>query len=435
MPKLTVAWTAVLLLLGALAVTWHRAGPSALLARDFFFSDQGAIGRVQALASAEASRGKQGGVKTLLKKVLDKQVSDREGVRSRMQEGSRYAKALMKGGLEVDPAAEKTILSAFANSQRSETSSLAINDKLQKQVRVAGAIKSKEQYAFKPRHAARHVHPGAAADKLRLAEAILSGRAGPTGGMIQPEQKLAALKTKKKIAAQKQQKRQSFKNEMKAKLAANTAKIEKRGLKERQSAHSKTKPEVKALQDRFAKSMMDQLRQKTKHMAASAWHNKVKAVTQQDLATASWDSSRAEEQGEEQDQGLDTTLDGKKAAAPELEVGSDADNTKISVTGGFDKDRQQLEHQMAAELNSKASQIERKDFDSIVKAHTPRKDAHPETDMVKEEAEKTAGYSRLRLEKMLEQSVKSVDHSREESLYHAGLVKEKFDGAAVLPSA
>jgi len=415
---------AALALLGAVGLAWRSLGPNTLLARDFFFSDRGAIGRVQALASAEASQGKQSGVKKLLKKVLDKQVSDREGVRNRMQEGSRYARALMKGGLDVDPAAEKTILSAFAKSRTSDTSSLAINNKLQKQVKVAGAITSKVHYPRARRHEGGRVHAGAAADKLRLAEAILSGRAGPTGGMIEPEVKHAALKTKKTLV----KKQLSFKNQMKAKLAANTAKIEKKGLKAWKTAHAKKQPGLQVLGDSFAKSMMAQLQQKEKHLAAKAWHSQVKAVTQQDLATASWDSAKQEEH---KDQGVDTTLYSRKATPPALEVGSDADDTKISVTGGFDKDRQQLEQQMEAELNSKASRIERKDFDTIVKASMPKKHAHPETDMVKEEAKRTAGESRLRLEKALEQSVKQVDYSREEALYHAGLVKEKFDGAVV----
>ena len=335
----------------------------------------------------------------------------------------------MKGGLHVDPAAEKTILSAFANSQQSETSSLAINDKLQKQVKVAGAIRGKEHLASAPRHAAQRVRPGAAADKLRLAEAILSGRAGPTGGIIKPDDKRSALKAMKNHARKNQL---SFKHQMKAKLAANTAKIEKKGLQEWKMAHSKKKPAVKALQDSFAKSLMAKLRQKTKDMASSEWHSRVRAVTKQDLATASWNSAKEERQ-DKQDEGVDTTL-GHAKPVPELEVGSDADNTKISVMGGFDKDRQQLEQQMEAELNSKASKIERKDFDSIVRSSMPRKDAHPETDMVKEEAKKTARYSRLRLEATLEQSVKNVDRSREEALYHAGLVKEKFDGALLAPA-
>jgi len=289
---------------------------------------------------------------------------------------------------------------------------------------VAGAIKGKVRLARAPSHEFGRAHAGDAPDKLRLAEAILSGRAGPTGGMIKPEVKHATLRAKKSLV----KKQLSFKNQMKAKLAAKTAKIEKNGLKAWKAAHAKKRPELKVLGDSFAKSMMAQLQQKEKHMAASAWHSQVKAVTRQDLATASWDSAKQSEKG---GQGVDTTLYSSKTASPALEVGSDADDTKISVTGGFDKDRQQLEQQMEAELNSKASSIERKDFDTIVKSSMPKERAHPETDMVKEEAKRTAGESRLRLEKTLEQSVKEVDNSREEALYHAGLVKEKFDGATV----
>jgi uncharacterized protein YpbB len=62
----------------------------------------------------------------------------------------------------------------------------------------------------------------------------------------------------------------------------------------------------------------------------------------------------------------------------------------------------------------------------------PKTAKHHETDWVKKEAaQEAAGSSRHRLENALEKSVKQIDQSRVEALYHAGLVKEKFDGAVV----
>jgi len=404
-----------------------RAGPGALLQRNFFFGDSGmpiprdvgAVGRVQELAGAEASMGKSGaGVKALLKRELNNQVHAREAL--------RYANALKMGGLHVDPAAEKTILTAFRRSKRGP-SSLAVSSKLQKQVVIAGVIAGKGTAKSAARGAARHA---ASSDKLRLAEAIMSGRSGPTGGMrkakgaTRPAAKHAAL----------QRKKTTFKSQMKAQLAAKASALEKKDLKtvlHRDKPQTKT---MKPLQNSFAKQMIAQLNQRAQHMAASAWHSQVKAVSSKDLATAQWGSAkRAEAEGR---MGIDTTLYSKGAGkTPALTVGSSSDNTEISVSDGAHADRLRLEREMMRELNSKASAIERKDFDAISSASMPKAYQHKETDLVKKLATQAASQPRMRLEKTLEKSIRSIDYGREEALYHAGLVKEKFDGAVVSSKA
>jgi len=413
---------AVLALLAVVVLTGSSARPSVLLQHDFFFSDSGAVGRVEALASAEASQGKGGGgVKALLKTVLNKQVSDRE---MHNREGQRYANALRAGGLNMDPAAEKTIMKAVAHSKRG-ASSLAISNTLQKQVVLAGAIKGTQHHERAPARA--HIAAGKATDKLRLAEAIMSGTSGPTGGrqfvrqvkegVTHPKDKHAAL-TKKKA---------SFKSQMKAQLAQKTAMMEKKGLQA--SAHSHQAQTIKPLKGNFAKSMMAQLNSKEAHLAKKAWHSQVKAVTKQDLSTASWDSAK---QDEEKGEGVDTTLYSNRPHKPELTVGSASDDTQISVSDGASTDRARLEKEMERELNSKADSIQRTNFNSIAAASMPKKDAHQETDLVSNEAKQSASdseMSRSQLEQKLEGSIHNIDHSREEALYHAGLVKEKFDGA------
>lgn len=422
-----VAGVAMLALLAVVAMSRRSSGVTVSgvrLERNFFFSDSGAVGRVQALASAEAAQGKKsGGVKVLLKKELDKQVHDREA--------HRYANALKKGGLNVDPAAEKTIMSAFAKSKRG-ASSLAVDNKLQKQVVLAGAITGKERTI--PVHHYRHYaragarQPVRISDKLTLAEAILSGHSGPTGGrfagVTDPAAKHAAI----------QHKKASFKSQMKAQLKQKAKIMEKQGLKALAPKHMARA--YKPLKGAFAKDMMAQLNQKEKHMAASVWHRQVKAVTSQDLATARWDSARqwaTKEEGSGGKMAVDTTLYSKPGhAKPQLTVGSSSDATKISVTSGADKNRQQLELMMEKELNEKASKIERRNFDKIAEKSMPKKDHHKETDLVDLEAAKAAsGFSREKLEKTLEQSIHQIDDSTAESLYHQGLISEKFDGAIV----
>ena len=410
-----------------------RAGPGALLQRNFFFGDSGmpiprdvgAVGRVQELAGAEASMGKSGaGVKALLKRELNNQVHAREAL--------RYTNALKMGGLDVDPAAEKTILTAFKRSKRGP-SSLAVSSKLQKQVVIAGVIAGKGTVKSAARGAARHA---ASSDKLRLAEAIMSGHSGPTGGMrkakvaTRPAAKHAAMQRKKTTL---QRKKTTFKRQMKAQLEAKTSALEKKDLK---AVLHRDKPQPKAmkpLQNSFAKQMMAQLNQKAQHMAASAWHSQVKAVSSKELATAQWGSAkRAEAKG----MGIDTTLYSKGGGkTPALTVGSSSDNTEISVSDGAHADRLRLEREMMRELNSKASAIERKDFDAIASASMPKAYQHKETDLVKKLATQAASQPRMRLEKTLEKSIRSIDYGREEALYHAGLVKEKFDGAVVSSKA
>jgi len=369
--------------------------------------------------------------------VLNKQVSDRE-VHNR--EGQRYANALRAGGLDMDPAAEKTIMQAVSSSKRG-ASSLAISTKLQKQVVLAGAISGKKPYV----HAPARVHfARKSTNKLRLAEAIMDGTSGPTGGPLatplakhdrskavmkkagvtRPQDKHAVLKKKKT----------SFKSQMKAQLAQKTAMMEKKGLVAAPNRHhvQASKP----LKGNFAKSMMHALNQKTAHMAKNAWHHQMKAVTKQDLSTASWDSAKQYQQKEytqkENSEGVDTTLYSNRAPKPALTVGSASDDTEISVSDGASKDRARLEKEMEEELNSKAASIERTNFNSIAQASMPKKHAHPETDMVAKEAKEAAAdatLSRSKLEQRLEGSIHNIDHSRGEALYHAGLVKEKFDGA------
>ena len=275
-----------------------RAGPGALQQRNFFFGesgmpiprDVGAVGRVQELAGAEASMGKSGaGVKALLKRELNNQVHAREAL--------RYTNALKMGGLDVDPAAEKTILTAFKRSKRGP-SSLAVSSKLQKQVVIAGVIAGKGTVKSAARGATRHA---ASSDKLRLAEAIMSGHSGPTGGMrkakgaTRPAAKHAAL----------QRKKTTFKTQMKAQLAAKASALEKKDLKAVLHRDKLQPKATKPLQNSFAKQMMAQLNQKAQHMAASAWHSQVKAVSSKDLATAHWGSAK---QAEAEGMGIDTTL-------------------------------------------------------------------------------------------------------------------------------
>ena len=115
-PAALVGAVGVTALAALLAVVLlSRTGPAALLQPDFFFGDSGAVGRMQALAGAEASMGKSGaGVKALLKRELNNQVHAREA--------HRYAHALQMGGLQVDPAAEKTIMTAFRRVKRGAAS-------------------------------------------------------------------------------------------------------------------------------------------------------------------------------------------------------------------------------------------------------------------------------------------------------------------------
>lgn len=256
----------------------------------------------------------------------------------------------------------------------------------------------------------------------------MDGRSGPTGGS-----RLAVAKGTTDPAAKHaalQGKKATFKSEMKQQLAQKTAAMEKKDL----TASAKNQPKaLKPLKGKFAESMMAQLNEKAKHMAKSAWHSQVKAVTEQDLATAQWDSAK---RSENKGMGVDTTLYGKyEHAKPALTVGSSTDDTEISVSDGAHTDRLKLEKQMEAELNSKAQSIEHKNFEAIARASMPRKDKHAETDLVKKEAAQAEGLSRERLEKTLESSIRSIDHVRGEALYHKGLVKEKFDGAVVSSAA
>jgi hypothetical protein len=438
--------TALLSLLAVVALTSYRTGRAlpALLQDDFFFGDYGnqkdggMVGRVQQLASAEASQGKaSGGVKTLLKNMLNKQVHDREA--------HRYTNALKMGGLDVDPAAEKTIMMAFRKSKRG-ASSLAIDNKLQKQVVLAGAIKGRVSHMHEAHQSPRvQRHSLEQSDKLALAEAILSGRSGPTGGSILPRHKPgvkapaakhAAIKKKKHAAIKK--KKVTFKKQMIAALKKRTAALEKQARKPyvNKATEHQHVPDV-ALKGNFAKAMLANLDQKEKHMAraawhsSAAWHSQVKAVTSQDLATASWRSAK---EAESKGMGVDTTLDDKSSHKAALTVGASSDSDQISLSSGVGaaKSREQLEAIMKRELNTKASSIERREFYKIAKASMPKTAKHLETDLVKKEAaQEAAGSSRHRLENALEKSVKQIDQSRVEALYHAGLVKEKFDGAVV----
>ncbi len=400
-----------------------RTGPGALLQPDFFFGDSGAVGRMQALAGAEASMGKSGaGVKALLKQELNNQVHAREA--------HRYAHALQMGGLQVDPAAEKTIMTAFKRAKRG-AASLAVSGKLQKQVVLAGAI-SHEGAAKSARRAAARRPPAAArSDKLRLAEAIMSGQSGPTGGTTTLAAKGATRPAAKRAALQR--KKTSFTTQMRAQLAAKTAAMEKKDLRASHHGGKAQPTALKPLKGAFALQMMAQLNQKAQHMASSAWHSQVKAVSTQDLATAQWDSAK---QAEAQGMGTDTTLyHHTRDSKPALTVGSSSDDTELSVSDGAHADRLRLEREMEQELNSKASSLERKNFNAIARASMPKASEHKETDFVKKEAKLAASQPRSRLEHTLERSIRSIDHGREEALYHAGLVKENFDGAVVSSKA
>ena len=425
-----IGGTALLSLLAVVALTSYRTGRGALLQDDFFLGDfgnqkdGGMVGRVQQLASAEASQGEaSGGVKTLLKNMLNKQVHDREA--------HRYTNALKMGGLNVDPAAEKTIMMAFRKSKRG-ASSLAIDNKLQKQVVLAGAIKGRVSHMHEahqsPRVQRRSLEQS---DKLALAEAILSGRSGPTGGSVLPRHKPGVTAPAAKHAAIKK-KKVTFKKQMTAALEKRTAALEKQARKPHvnKATEHQLVPDV-ALKGNFAKAMLANLDQKEQHMASAAWHSQVKAVTSQDLATASWRSAK---EAESKGMGVDTTLDDKSSHKAALTVGASSDSDQISLSSGVGaaKSREQLEAIMERELNTKASTIERREFDTIAKASMPKTAKHHETDLVKKEAaQEAAGSSRHRLENALEKSVKQIDQSRVEALYHAGLVKEKFDGAVV----
>lgn len=106
----------------------------------------------------------------------------------------------------MDPAAEKTIMKAVAHSKRG-ASSLAISNTLQKQVVLAGAIKGTQHH--EPRLRA-HIAAGKATDKLRLAEAIMSGTSGPTGGRQFVRQvKEGVTHPKDKHAASRRRRRRS----------------------------------------------------------------------------------------------------------------------------------------------------------------------------------------------------------------------------------
>jgi hypothetical protein len=436
-PAALVGAVGVTALAALLAVVLlSRTGPAALLQPDFFFGDSGAVGRMQALAGAEASMGKSGaGVKALLKRELNNQVHAREA--------HRYAHALQMGGLQVDPAAEKTIMTAFRRVKRG-AASLAVSGKLQKQVVLAGAI-SRGEAATGARRARARRAPAAAArsDKLRLAEAIMAGTSGPTGGTTTLAAKgatrgtttLAAKGATRPAAkhAALQRKKTSFKSQMKAQLAAKTSAMEKTDLRADLHHGGKAQPAaLKPLKGAFALQMMAQLNQKAQHMASSAWHSQVKAVSTQDLATAQWDSAK---QAEAQGMGTDTTLSHGRDSKPALTVGSSSDDTELSVSDGAHADRLRLEKEMEQELNSKASSLERKNFNAIARASMPKASEHKETDFVKKEAKLAASQPRSRLEQTLEKSIRSIDNGREETLYHAGLVKEGFDGAVVSSKA
>ena len=424
-PAALVGAVGVTALAALLAVVLlSRTGPAALLQPDFFFGDSGAVGRMQALAGAEASMGKSGaGVKALLKRELNNQVHAREA--------HRYAHALQMGGLQVDPAAEKTIMTAFRRVKRG-AASLAVSGKLQKQVVLAGAI-SRGEAATGARRARARRAPAAAArsDKLRLAEAIMAGTSGPTGGTTTLAAKGATRPAAKHAALQR--KKTSFKSQMKAQLAAKTSAMEKTDLRADLHHGGKAQPAaLKPLKGAFALQMMAQLNQKAQHMASSAWHSQVKAVSTQDLATAQWDSAK---QAEAQGMGTDTTLSHGRDSKPALTVGSSSDDTELSVSDGAHADRLRLEKEMEQELNSKASSLERKNFNAIARASMPKASEHKETDFVKKEAKLAASQPRSRLEQTLEKSIRSIDNGREETLYHAGLVKEGFDGAVVSSKA
>ena len=496
-------------------------GSQVLLQRSHFSegSDRGAVGRAATLAAAESSQGKsKAGVTTLLTKELDQQVESRELHRPRGEdEGVRYANALKKGGLTVDPAAEKTILSAFENSKRG-AASLAISNKLQTEVQLAGEYAHDRVSALAQRSPAN--------DKLQLAKAIMAGRSGPTGG-VAPERRRAARHTpaaaslpsrplpsmsqlvrhpatqsaksdghtvskhgvtqpatkeavihSKKMSAKRAMKKQpsakivrmqavtegaaqksagvassitkasSFKSAMQKQLADKAAVIQKKGLAalrshERESAGENSAPIVhemamKPLKGDFAEKMLAKLNRKAKHMAEAAWHNQVTAVTTKDLGTATWPSAKQIEARENDAMAVDTTLQGKGKAGrgADLSVGSAQDATDLAIADPVHMNREQLEQQMEAQLNGKTAAMKQANFVRTVQSFESAKaPEHSETAMVRREASHMAqqgrAVSRSKLEAHLKASIDLVDHSRVERLFHAGLVKEHFDGAKV----
>jgi hypothetical protein len=469
--RLLLGGLAVAALVVALNLSSAGYRPKELLAHSFFFSDSGAVGRAQELASAEASQGKGvAGVKSLLKRELNQQVKERE-YQNRAKEGQRYEKALQAGGLRMDPAAEKTILSAFEHSKRNVASSLAISGKLQKQVTLAGAIKRTSQQPHASRH--RWHKPVKAdalqvisSDKLRLAKAILDGRMGPTGGIetathhmipnpatetakpahhyMKPEQSTAkagpsvtAKKGTTHPASKKavlKSKTASFKRAMEKQLATRVAKLEKQGIRAvEQHAHAATVHAKTSLKGDFAQKMLDQLNGKTKRMADAAWHDKVKAVTSKDLSKASWPSVKQIEHEDQDLSAVDTTLSSHKKAptTSSLVVGSSSDATDVAISNPVKTSRESMEKQISEELNTKVEALKHSEFASMVQSFLqPKSDKHAETDLVKVEASSHAtDFSRSKLEQALKQRLDNIDTSRVEALYHAGLVKEKFDGA------
>jgi len=363
---------------------------------------------------------------------------------SEVDEGHLYANALRKAGFRFNHGEEDAIATSLQHGKH-KLSSLAINPKLQQQIKVADVINQspsmlhKSHFVEAPAHTSKmktvsKSHMGRStvdlSDKIRLAEAILHGRphksqehkskaaSSPSKGASKKaiQATMMAARASVQMPAHKMNPL-SIKERMKDLLNRKA----ERDLKKMWSNAHTSKPmeahHTSTLQGNFAESFLKKLNEKEASMFKQ---EESAALSKEELMTAKWDTAKHWEANHP------VQLDAKNYQPTALLFGNLKDGTALQVKDGHSMSRIKLEKSMRQQLDAGLHDLQRSMKPPASVATDSRKQADMGTNLIQSIAEDNSQVPENKLEQRLKETITGLDHDLEEKLFHASLAKHLF---------